>query len=88
VATFLAFVAAGAVPLVPYLVPGTAEGRFVTAIVLSFVTMFAIGAARALIANVIWWRAGAEMLGLGVLVTMVAYGSGALIAALLSGRVE
>jgi VIT1/CCC1 family predicted Fe2+/Mn2+ transporter len=84
-ATFVSFVAAGAVPLVPYLVPGTADGRFVSAIALSFVTMFAIGGARAFIADVTWWRAGAEMLGLGVLVMMVAYGSGALIAALLSG---
>jgi hypothetical protein len=31
----------------------------------------------------VWWRAGAEMLGLGAIVTAVAYGSGALVAALI-----
>ena len=79
----LAFVVAGALPLLPYLVPGTAESRFTSAIVLAFAAMFAIGAARSLIANVSWWRAGAEMLGLGAVVTAVAYGSGALVARLL-----
>jgi hypothetical protein len=45
--------------------------------------MFAIGAARALISRVTWWVAGGEMLGLGAVVTAVAYASGALIASLL-----
>ena len=82
-ATFVAFVGAGTVPLVPYFFSGSPSGRFTTAIALSFVTMFAIGAARAVISNVTWWRAGGEMLGLGAVVTAVAYASGALIAALL-----
>jgi VIT1/CCC1 family predicted Fe2+/Mn2+ transporter len=82
-ATFAAFVAAGALPLLPYLVPGTASGRFFTATAVSLVAMFAIGAARALISRVTWWVAGGEMLGLGAVVTAVAYASGALIASLL-----
>jgi vacuolar iron transporter family protein len=81
-ATFLAFVIAGAVPLLPYVVSGSTSGRFTTAIALSFAAMFAIGAARALISNMTWWRAGSEMLGLGAVVTAVAYASGALIAAI------
>ena len=81
--TFIAFVVAGTVPLIPYLLSGSTAGRFTTAIALSFVTMFAIGAARALISNVSWWRAGSEMLGLGAVVTAVAYASGAVIAALI-----
>ena len=83
IATFLAFVAAGAVPLLPYLLPGTPDGRFAAAIAASFAAMFVIGAGRALIANVVWWRAGAEMLALGAIVTAVAYGSGALVARLI-----
>jgi VIT1/CCC1 family predicted Fe2+/Mn2+ transporter len=82
-ATFLAFVCAGAVPLVPYLAPWTDGGRFSSAIALSFAAMFGVGAARSLIANVVWWRAGGEMLGLGAIVTAVAYGSGALVAHLI-----
>jgi VIT1/CCC1 family predicted Fe2+/Mn2+ transporter len=83
-ATFAAFVVAGALPLLPFLVPGSADGRFRAALVLTLVAMFGIGASRALIANVRWWRAGGEMLGLGAAVTAVAYGSGALIASLLA----
>ena len=81
-ATFLAFVCAGALPLVPYVLPGAGETRFAAALVLTFAAMFSIGAARSLIANVRWWRAGGEMLGLGAVVTAVAYVSGALVAAL------
>jgi VIT1/CCC1 family predicted Fe2+/Mn2+ transporter len=44
--------------------------------------MFTIGASRALIANVRWWRAGLEMLGLGALVAALAFASGAVVAAL------
>lgn len=83
-ATFVAFVVAGVLPLLPYFVPGTADGRFASAVVLTFLAMFGIGASRALIANVRWWRAGGEMLGLGAAVTAVAYGSGAIIASLLA----
>jgi hypothetical protein len=54
-----------------------------TATAVSLVAMFAIGAARALISRVTWWVAGGEMLGLGAIVTAVAYASGALIASLL-----
>jgi VIT1/CCC1 family predicted Fe2+/Mn2+ transporter len=83
-ATFLAFVGAGAVPLLPYLVSGTAGLRFVASTMLTFAAMFAVGAARSLIANVRWWRAGGEMLGLGAIVTAVAYGAGALVSWLVS----
>jgi VIT1/CCC1 family predicted Fe2+/Mn2+ transporter len=83
-ATLLAFVVAGAIPLVPYVSSGAMSAKFVTAAALSYCTMFTIGAARSLISNVTWWRAGAEMLGLGAVVTAVAYGSGALIASLLA----
>jgi VIT1/CCC1 family predicted Fe2+/Mn2+ transporter len=81
-ATFLAFVCAGALPLLPYVVPGTPDSRFGAAIVLAFGAMFAVGAARSLIADVRWWRAGGEMLGLGMIVTGVAYGTGSIVARL------
>jgi hypothetical protein len=47
--------------------------------------MFVVGASRALIANVRWWTAGLEMLGLGAVVAALAYGSGALVAAVVAG---
>lgn len=80
-ATFLAFVAAGAVPLIPYMIPALVLDRFALSVVLTFLALFAVGASRALIANVRWWRAGFEMLVLGAVVAVVAYASGALVAA-------
>ena len=79
-ATFLAFVIAGAVPLLPYTIPGLAF-RFTVSIILTLLALFGVGASRALIANVRWWKAGLEMLGLGAIVAALAYGSGALVAA-------
>src|SRR5688572_8615693 len=81
-ATFLAFVVAGAVPLLPYLVPDIAVDRFATSVALTLLTMFVVGALRAAIANVRWWLAGVEMLGLGALVAGIAYASGNIVAAL------
>lgn len=84
-ATFLAFVAAGIVPLVPYMIPHLATGRFASSVMLTLLALFAVGASRALIANVRWWAAGLEMFGLGAIVAAVAYGSGAIVAAVVNG---
>lgn len=81
-ATFLAFVAAGAVPLVPYMIPMSVVDRFASSIALTLLAMFAVGASRALIANVRWWNAGFEMLGLGAVVAALAYLSGAVVSTL------
>ena len=82
-ATFLAFVTAGVVPLVPYVVPDFPLTRFAASIAFTLVAMFAVGASRALIARVRWWAAGLEMLALGAVVAALAYGSGRLVAALI-----
>jgi VIT1/CCC1 family predicted Fe2+/Mn2+ transporter len=84
VATFLAFVVVGALPLLPYIfdLPG---GRFGWSVTLAYIALFAVGASRALIGASRWLSAGFEMLGLGVLVTAVAYGAGALVARLIAG---
>lgn len=85
-ATFLAFILAGAVPLVPYLVPGV-EQAFLLAAGLALAAQFGVGAARALVTASRWWVSGAEMLGLGALVAAVAYGTGAAIARLVGNGV-
>jgi VIT1/CCC1 family predicted Fe2+/Mn2+ transporter len=84
-ATFAAFVAAGALPLLPYLFSGLPGDRFAWATAVTFLALFVVGALRSLIANVRWWSAGMEMLALGGLVALVAYGSGAVVASLLTG---
>jgi VIT1/CCC1 family predicted Fe2+/Mn2+ transporter len=66
------------------MVPRLSIDRLASSIALTFLALFAVGASRALIANVRWWRAGLEMLGLGAVVAAVAYGSGAVVAAAIS----
>jgi VIT1/CCC1 family predicted Fe2+/Mn2+ transporter len=83
-ATFVAFVLAGAVPLVPYAVPGLRDEGFLLSTVLTLATLFAVGAARATVTVDRWPRAGIEMLVLGAIAAAAAYGAGAGIAALLS----
>ena len=82
-ATFLAFVAAGALPLLPYLLPALSFDRFAWSIVVTLLALFGVGASRALVANVRWWRGGTEMLVLGGVVAAVAYSSGAFVASLM-----
>lgn len=84
-ATFLAFSAAGAVPLLPYLWPG-AEARFLLSAGAALVTQFSVGALRSWVTPGRWWVSGLEMLLLGVLVAGVAYGTGAWIAAVVGGH--
>jgi VIT1/CCC1 family predicted Fe2+/Mn2+ transporter len=82
-ATFLAFVAAGIVPLLPYALPVLPADRFVLSMALTLMALFVVGASRALVANVRWWHGGMEMLALGGAVAAVAYGTGAAIARLI-----
>jgi VIT1/CCC1 family predicted Fe2+/Mn2+ transporter len=83
-ATFVAFVVAGALPLIPYLIPGVATSRFGWSAVAALVTLFGVGAARALVTADLWWKAGLEMLALGAAVAAVAYGTGWLVADLVT----
>ena len=79
-ATFGAFVIAGAVPLLPFLTPELAFGRFASSCAVTLAILFGVGAARAMVTVDRWWWSGLEMLLLGVAVAAVAYGSGALVA--------
>lgn len=76
---------AGAVPLLPYMLQTVAVDRFIASIALTLAAMFVIGALRAFIANVRWWKAGIEMLSLGAIVALLAYASGRFVAGLLEG---
>ena len=82
VATFLAFVVAGAVPLVPYVIPAIVQNPFPLSIVLTFVVLFGIGALRATVTADRAWLSGLETLGLGLIVAVVAYGAGAMVASI------
>jgi VIT1/CCC1 family predicted Fe2+/Mn2+ transporter len=83
-ATFLAFVAAGAVPLLPYVFSGLTTHLFATSTLLSLVVLFVVGAARARVGTGGWWANGLEMLVLGIIVGAVAYYGGAAVSELVA----
>ena len=85
VATFGAFVVAGVVPLLPYMFPRPAVGRFVTSSALSLIVLFVVGAARSRVGAGRWWTNGLEMLVLGAVVGVAAYAVGAVVAGLVTG---
>jgi VIT1/CCC1 family predicted Fe2+/Mn2+ transporter len=82
-ATFAAFVVAGALPLLPYVTGENTAIRFALSTAVTLVSMFVVGALRSAISTVRWWVGGAEMLGLGAVVSAVAYCTGALVARLI-----
>lgn len=86
-ATLVAFVLAGAMPLLPYALGAAASMQFRISVGLTLATLFVVGSLRSLVTVDRWLRAGLEMLGLGILVAGAAYGSGALVAALVGARV-
>ena len=76
VATFVGFVAAGIIPLSAYLVPWFGDHRFAAAAGLGLLTLFVIGAGRALFTLRRWFTTGMEMLSIA-LAAAAAYGIGA-----------
>ncbi len=84
-ATLVAFMIAGAVPLIPYLVPGAGEARLAWSTGLTMGAMFLLGALRARVTLERWWKTALETLFLGAVVAATAYGAGALAAAVARG---
>jgi vacuolar iron transporter family protein len=75
-ATFLAFVVAGSVPTLPYVVAPALTGLGLSSAVLTLVALFTVGAARSAVTAGRWWRTGLEMFSLGLIVAGAAYGAG------------
>ena len=78
-ATLVAFVVAGAVPLVPYIVTVSDDVRLPASALLTMASLFGVGAARATVTLDRWWRAGLEMLLLGGVIAFAAYGAAAVV---------
>jgi VIT1/CCC1 family predicted Fe2+/Mn2+ transporter len=79
VATLLAFVGAGAIPLLPFLF-ARGIARPIWSTVLTFLALFLVGAARTTLTRERWWRAGLETLALGAVVAAAAWAASALVA--------
>jgi len=69
--TFVSFVVAGSLPLVPY-VFGIGNS-FMVAIAMTGAALFAVGSLRTLLTRQFWFVAGLEMLGVGAIAAVVAY---------------
>jgi VIT1/CCC1 family predicted Fe2+/Mn2+ transporter len=74
-AMFAAFVVAGSVPLLPYLVLD-ATAAFLMALLATAVTLFGVGSARTLVTRQPWLGSGVEMLTVGSVAAILAYGVG------------
>ncbi len=83
IVTFLSFIIAGAIPLIPYTFQ-IAENIFFMAIIATSVALFTVGSLRSLVTKVRWWIGGLEMLGIGALAATVAYLVGDLIGKLVT----
>ena len=77
VATLVAFVGAGGIPLLPFVVLSDFGRTLTASIAVTFTALFTIGALRAVVTVDRWWLSGLEMLLLGIVVALAAYGSGA-----------
>jgi VIT1/CCC1 family predicted Fe2+/Mn2+ transporter len=83
-ATLVAFVTAGTLPLLPFLLP-VHRSHLEWSATLTMLSLFAVGAARSRVTREPPWKGGLEMLLLGGLVAIAAYGAGALVAAVVAG---
>lgn len=79
--TFVAFVMAGSLPLTPYLVGMfdlnfDPSWQFPASIMATGLTLFSVGSARTIVTKGHWFRNGLEMLLIGALAAIIAYGLG------------
>ena len=75
-ATFAAFLAAGLVPLIPFIL--ALENAFTPAIGLTAVVFFSIGALKSYWSLAPWWRSGLETLAIGGVAAAIAFGVGSM----------
>lgn len=87
-AMLIAFILAGSVPLVPYLIsllqPGFRSLALSASVVMTFAAIFGVGTARSLVTGRRWWIAGVEMTVIGAIASLIAYVIGRVLGILLS----
>ncbi len=76
IATFLAFLIAGMIPLIPFLIG--VEGAFAWSAWMTMAVFFAIGALKSRWSLAPWWRSGGETLLIGGAAAAMAFGVGTL----------
>jgi len=71
--TFASFVVAGFMPLASYVFFAQTTDPFRLSVLITGVTLFAVGATRTLVTKRSWWRAGIEMFAVGMAAAIAAY---------------
>ncbi len=71
-ATFISFVIAGAIPLIPYTL-NTEIDSLTLAVISTSVALFVVGSLRSLVTKVRWFIGGVEMFAIGAFAAGVAY---------------
>lgn len=84
VVTFIAFVGAGSLPLMPYFLAAVGvaiplDHQFLLSIISTAVTLFLVGSARTFLTKGSWLKNGFEMLTIGAVAATIAYLLGALV---------
>jgi VIT1/CCC1 family predicted Fe2+/Mn2+ transporter len=82
-ATFVAFLAIGFLPLVVYVydlaAPGDVDGPFAWSAVMTGIAFFVVGALKSRFVDQAWWRSALETLLVGGLAAVLAYVTGAIL---------
>lgn len=76
IATFVAFVIAGCLPIIPFLIPSAAHNAFNVSAIATATAFFLVGAARSFVIQKHPLIAGLEMLIVGGVASAIAYGIG------------
>ena len=76
VVTFGAFLLAGIVPLIPFIL--SLSGPFTISVVATLMTFFLIGTIKSHWSLIPWWRSGLETLVIGGTAASIAFGVGSL----------
>ncbi|MEK7616355.1 MAG: VIT1/CCC1 transporter family protein [Patescibacteria group bacterium] len=71
--TFVAFLIAGMLPLIPYVFGVPTASQFTVSIIATAISLFVVGASRSLVINQKWFRSGLEMLLVGGLAAGAAF---------------
>lgn len=83
-ATFLAFLLAGILPLLPFLVLETAGHEFTISAIAAAIAFFFVGGVRTVVTKRGFFVSGTEMLTIGGIAAMLAYGTGYFVHAIIT----
>lgn len=83
--TWIAFITAGLLPLVPFLCGADVRAGAPVSVLVTGLALFGVGAARSVVTLQPAWRGGLEMLVVGCLAGVAAYGAGWAVESALGG---